>query len=191
MTAPVRRAVFVDKDGTLVHNVPYNVDPALVRFEDGALTALTALAAAGFAIAIVTNQSGLARGYFSLRAFETLRHLLARRLQDEAGVKLAGIYFCPHAPDAQGEPTCTCRKPMPGLLHRAASELRLDMGRSWIVGDTLDDIEAGRRAGCRGILYDSGGETVWRHAPLRTPHAQVSSWEGVARTILDGDEGSA
>lgn len=185
MNARKRPAVFVDKDGTLVKNVPYNVDPALVRFHHGALAALADLAKAGFAIAIVTNQSGLARGYFSLRAFEALRHLLVRRLHDEAGVDLAGLYFCPHAPDANGDPVCTCRKPKPGMLQRAARDLHLDLARSWMVGDTLDDVEAGNRAGCRSILYDSGGETLWRPGPLRTPHGQVASWEHVARTILD------
>jgi D-glycero-D-manno-heptose 1,7-bisphosphate phosphatase len=185
MNRALRKAVFVDKDGTLVENVPYNVDPALLRFESGALAALAALAAAGFSIAIVTNQSGLARGYFSLHAFEALRHFLQRRLREEAGVDVLGVYFCPHAPDASGVPTCTCRKPMPGLLYRAAAEHRLDMARSWMVGDTLDDVEAGRRAGCRSILYDSGGETVWRTAPLRLPNARVLSWDKVARTILD------
>ncbi|MGS5087008.1 D-glycero-alpha-D-manno-heptose-1,7-bisphosphate 7-phosphatase [Hydrogenophaga sp. A37] len=185
MSSERRAAVFVDKDGTLVENVPYNVDPALLRFESGALEALAALNSAGFSIFIVTNQSGLARGYFSLRAFEALRYLLQQRLLDEAGVDLEGFYFCPHAPDLKGGPTCLCRKPMPGMLSRAASTHRLDLTRSWMVGDTLDDVEAGRRAGCRSILYDSGGETVWRSAPLRQPHAKVSSWDQVVRTILD------
>ena len=188
MNRSLRPAVFVDKDGTLVENVPYNVDPALVRFENGALAALAALATAGFSIAIVTNQSGLARGYFSLQAFEALRDVLQRRLRDEAGVEVVGLYFCPHAPDAHGGPVCLCRKPMPGLLQRAAIEHRLDMNQSWMVGDTLDDVEAGRRAGCRSIPYDSGGETVWRSAPLRLPHARVSSWDQVVQTILDEAE---
>lgn len=180
-----RAGVFVDKDGTLVKNVPYNVDPALVRFESGALAALAELAAAGYAIAIITNQSGIARGLFPVEAFEQLGQVLQRQLFEEAGVQLEGIHFCPHAPDAHGNPACACRKPMPGLLHRAAQAHGLDLRRSWMVGDTLDDVEAGHRAGCRSILYDSGGETEWRKAPLREPHAQLSSWHKVARTILD------
>lgn len=179
-----RAAVFVDKDGTLVKNVPYNVDPALLQFEPRALEALSALVAAGYAIAIITNQSGLARGLFTLNEFKALGRALQRRLQ-AAGVPLAGLYFCPHGPGPDGEPTCSCRKPMPGLLHRAAQVHRFDLNRSWMVGDTLDDVEAGRRAGCRSILYDSGGETVWRSSPLRKPHAHVSSWDQVAGVILE------
>lgn len=185
MIAAARPAVFVDKDGTLVHNVPYNVDPALLRFHTGALDALSELAQTGFTIVIVTNQSGVARGHFTLAEFERLRIALLHRLQDEAGIAVAGVYMCPHAPDAQGLPVCPCRKPMPGMLLRAAEELGLDMASSWIVGDTLDDVEAGRRAGCRGILYDSGGETVWRAGPLRVPHARVKTWGAVAQSILE------
>jgi D-glycero-D-manno-heptose 1,7-bisphosphate phosphatase len=179
-----RAAVFVDKDGTLVTNVPYNVDPARLRFEPEALAALRALVRAGFDIVIVSNQSGLARGLFTWPQFLVLRHALERRLIEEAGVVLRGFYICPHAPDAQGQPTCECRKPAPALLRRAAQRLDLDLSRSWMVGDTLDDVQAGRRAGCRTVLYDSGGETLWRDGPERRPHARLTRWSEVALTIL-------
>ncbi|NIM41125.1 MAG: HAD-IIIA family hydrolase [Hydrogenophaga sp.] len=177
-------AVFVDKDGTLVTNVPYNVDPARLRFEPQALAALRDLSRAGFSIVVVSNQSGLARGLFTWPQLLRLREALERRLINEGGVVLRGFYVCPHAPDAQGQPTCDCRKPAPTLLRRAAQRLDLDLARSWMVGDTLDDVEAGRRAGCRAILYDSGGETVWRDGPERRPHARHTRWSEVARTIL-------
>ncbi len=179
-----RAAVFVDKDGTLVTNVPYNVDPARLRFEPQALVALKALVAAGFEIVIVSNQSGLGRGLFDWPQFLRLRQALERRLVEEAGVVLRGFYICPHAPDAQGQATCDCRKPAPTLLRRAAQRLDLDLSRSWMVGDTLDDVEAGRRAGCRTVLYDSGGETLWRDGPERRPHARHTRWGDVALTIL-------
>ncbi|HSX95189.1 MAG TPA: HAD family hydrolase [Hydrogenophaga sp.] len=177
-------AVFVDKDGTLVTNVPYNVDPAQLRFEPGALAALARLVSVGLEIVIISNQSGLGRGLFTWPQFLDLRQALERRLRDEAGVALRGFYICPHAPDAQGQATCDCRKPAPTLLLRAAQRLDLDLSRSWMVGDTLDDVEAGRRAGCRTILYDSGGETLWRDAPERRPHARRTHWSEVAATIL-------
>jgi histidinol-phosphate phosphatase family protein len=185
-TDPRRRrpAVFIDKDGTLVENVPYNVDPSLLRFTAGAPQALAALAAGGYALVVVTNQSGLALGRFCPAAFAGLRGALKARLQDEAGVGLDDFLHCPHAPDGNGRPTCLCRKPQPGMLLRAARLHGLDLTRSWIIGDTLDDVEAGRRAGCRALLLDTGGETLWRRTPLRTPHWQTSDWIDAAEHML-------
>lgn len=173
------RAVFLDKDGTLVVDVPYNVDPAKLEFERGCCEALAALAAAGFALVIVSNQSGLALGRFTPEAFKTLRRVLAQRLWREAGVALLDFVYCPHAPGS-----CACRKPSSLMLERVAFEHELDLSRSWMVGDTLDDVEAGRRAGCRTVLYESGGETTWWDAPLRRPHARHDNWADVARTVL-------
>ena len=184
MFATLRPAVFVDKDGTLVDDVPYNVDPARVSFRPGALPALATLAASGFALVVVTNQSGIGRGLFSEAQFAALRLALVARLRREAGLALTGFEHCPHSPGADGLPACSCRKPMPGMLRRAALAHRLDLARSWMVGDTLDDVEAGHRAGCRSILYDSGGETVWRASPLRRPDAVIADWDEVAHWIL-------
>jgi len=176
-------AIFIDKDGTLVENVPYNVDPALLRFMPNACEALHALAAAGYLLVVVTNQSGLARGLFTRRQFAQMQLVLERRLRREAGVELTDLLLCPHAPDERGRPTCLCRKPSAGMLLRAALRHRIDLARSWMVGDTLDDVEAGHRAGCRGILLDSGGETLWRASPLRRPHAVCADWLDVAQAI--------
>lgn len=180
MKRALRPAVFVDKDGTLVENVPYNVDPALLRFQPGAREALAALSAQGFAIAVVSNQSGVARGYFSSEDLARVCRALQHRLRQEAGVDLIAFAYCPHAPDAG----CACRKPRPGMLLDAAWRHGLDLQRSWMVGDTLDDVEAGRRSGCRSILYDSGGETEWRDGPWRRPHARVSEWDEAAHLML-------
>jgi len=184
--ADLRPAVFIDKDGTLVENVPYNVDTARLQFLPGAPQALAALAAGGYALVVVTNQSGLALGRFGSGAFARLRSALRQRLHEEAGVELLDLLHCPHAPGADGRPACLCRKPQPqpGMLLRAARLHGLDLARSWIVGDTLDDIEAGRRCGCRALLLDTGGETVWHRTPLRTPDATFADWGEVARCIL-------
>jgi D-glycero-D-manno-heptose 1,7-bisphosphate phosphatase len=184
MSTELRPAVFVDKDGTLVDDVPYNVEPALLNFRPGTLAALATLAASGFALVIVTNQSGIARGLFDEAQFAALRSALLARIRREAGLAFTGFEHCPHAPGADGLPTCGCRKPMPGMLRRAALAHRLDLARSWMVGDTLDDVEAGHRAGCRSILYDSGGETVWRRSPARHPEAVIADWDEVAHWIL-------
>lgn len=179
-----RSAVFIDKDGTLVENVPYNVDPARLRFMPGAFEALAALAARGHLLIVVSNQSGLARGLFTLAQFARLRAALESQLRHAAGVQLCDVLICPHAPTAQGLPACACRKPEPGMLLRAAVRHRIDLSHSWMVGDTLDDVEAGHRAGCRSLLLDSGGETVWRHTPLRVPEARCNGWDEVLDQIL-------
>lgn len=179
-----RAAVFIDKDGTLIENVPYNADPARLRFMPGACEALAALTRAGHPLIIVTNQSGLARGCFTRAQFAQVQGVLTQRLRDEAGVELLDFEVCPHAPGADGAVACLCRKPAPGMLLRAARRHGLDLARSWMVGDTLDDVEAGRRAGCRTVLLDSGGETVWRMTPLRWPDLRCVAWNEVAAAIV-------
>ncbi len=182
-----RPALFVDKDGTLIHNVPYKADPALVSFMPGALEAMALLQAAGFALVIVSNQSGIALRRFTQAQFELLRTELRRRLLEEAGVRLDDFLYCPHAAPQPGRDTgtsgCACRKPRPGMLLEAARRHGLCMQRSWMVGDTLDDVEAGHRAGCRSVLYDSGGETVWRRSVLRDPDVVARDWRGVLRAV--------
>lgn len=179
-------AVFLDKDGTLVEDVPYNVDPARMRLTARAVEGVRVLACAGYALVVVSNQSGVARGYFDASALDAVRVRLAEFIEG-AGAELAGFYCCPHHPDGvvgKFARACDCRKPAPGLLRRAAQELRLDLGRSWMVGDTLDDIEAGQSAGCRTVLLDNGHETEWRGGALREPHERAPDLAGAARRIL-------
>lgn len=185
MGRAARPAVFVDKDGTLVRDVPFNVDPARVEFTDGAFRGLSRLARAGFAIVIVSNQPGIALGYFDRAALDRLAHWLEERLAD-AGIPLAGFYACPHRPPSRDGtlPACACRKPAPGLLQRAAREHGLSLEASWMIGDILDDVEAGRRAGCRTVLLDVGNETEWRFSPLRTPTLRVHDLAHAAHAIL-------
>ena len=182
---PLRPCLFLDKDGTLVENVPYNVDPAKLRFMPGAGEALAQLREAGLSLVIVTNQAGIAKGLFTRAQFARLQEVLLRRLQDEFGVVIDDVAVCPHSPDAKGRPACLCRKPAPGMLIRAARAHHLDLGRSWMVGDILDDVEAGHRAGARGLLFDSGGETEWRRSPLREPTATFTSWPALATHLLE------
>ncbi|WP_119154899.1 D-glycero-alpha-D-manno-heptose-1,7-bisphosphate 7-phosphatase [Caldimonas tepidiphila] len=184
---PGRPAIFLDKDGTLVEDVPYNVDPALLRFTPRAVEALRLLAGHGYALVVVTNQPGIALGRFDAAALGRLQAALTARLAD-AGVHLEGFHACPHAPEGpDGRLRCTCRKPAPGLLQQAARQHGLDLARSWMVGDILNDIEAGRRAGCRTVLLDVGNETEWLMSPLRTPHRCVRDLMEAARSILASD----
>lgn len=181
------RAVFLDKDGTLVRNVPYNVDPERIRLMPGAAEGLRLLHTAGYRLIVVSNQSGVARGYFPEGALAAVAARL-RGLLAAAGVPLAGFYYCPHHPDGAASAyarACDCRKPAPGLLVRAAREHGVDLARSWLVGDILDDVEAGRRAGCRTVLIVNGGETEWSLSPLRLPEFLAADLASAARTIAD------
>lgn len=176
-------AVFLDKDGTLIHDRPYNVDPARIRLRDGAGPALARLRAHGYRLVLVTNQPGIARGLFPPAALESVWAALAAALAPH-GVALDAIYHCPHAPVGGPAGACECRKPRPGLLLRAAREHGLALERSWMIGDILDDVEAGRRAGCRTILLDVGAETTWREGSWRRPHVVVASLAAAAAEIL-------
>jgi D-glycero-D-manno-heptose 1,7-bisphosphate phosphatase len=169
------RAVFVDKDGTLVDDVPYNVDPAKIELAKGAALGIRQLKAAGFRIIVVSNQAGVGLGRFPAGALDAVEEKL-RSL-----VPIDGFYYCPHRPDG----ACACRKPAPGMLKRAALEHRLRLRECWMVGDILDDIEAGRRARCRTVLIDNGNETEWEMTPERVPHLAARDLAHAASLILD------
>jgi len=142
-------AVFLDRDGTLVRDPGYLHDPALVELLPGVASGLAALASAGWPLVIVSNQSGMARGLYGPEGFAAVQERLAELVAPE-GVRFAGAYFCPHHPDFTGP--CACRKPGVALFEQAARELRLDLARSWMVGDRLRDAEPALRLGGRGLL---------------------------------------
>lgn len=148
-----RRAVFVDRDGTIIREHGYLADPARVELLPGAVEGLTALQSAGCALVIVTNQSGIARGYFGEEAYRQVEQEVVTRLAEQ-GVTVLASYFCPHHPDFTGP--CDCRKPATGLIERAAREHRLSLAGSALVGDRLRDIEAARMLGGIGVLVRTG-----------------------------------
>lgn len=165
-----RAAVFLDRDGTLNRELDYLGDPERLELLPGVLSALARLAAAGLALVVVTNQSGIARGFFDERDLAAVNARLERELA-AAGIRLDGIECCPHHPDhgPAGGTACDCRKPAPGMLLRAARRLDLDLERSWTVGDSLRDLEAGRAAGTRAVLVRTGkGREQERLAPPGT-----------------------
>jgi D-glycero-D-manno-heptose 1,7-bisphosphate phosphatase len=144
-----RRAVFFDRDGTLMHDANYCGDPAMVRVYPGVSEALRKLKEAGFATVIVSNQSGIGRGLIT----EAQYHAVQGEFLRQAGEGLIDAsYFCPDPP---GVPSAR-RKPAPGMLLEAARDLGLDLAQSWLVGDKSADIECGRRAGARTILVLTG-----------------------------------
>jgi D-glycero-D-manno-heptose 1,7-bisphosphate phosphatase len=164
------RAVFLDRDGTLVHPRHYPTRPDELVLYDGIGPELRALQRAGFKLVVVTNQSGIAHGYLTEVHLLGLHAHLTSQLA-RLGVRLDAIYYCPHHPHAAIPAlavACDCRKPRPGMLLAAAANLNLDLAGSWLAGDILDDIEAGNRAGCRAVLVDLGTESA-PTTRLRTP----------------------
>jgi D-glycero-D-manno-heptose 1,7-bisphosphate phosphatase len=165
---PSARAVFLDRDGTLIHDADHLDDPADVQLLPGSAAALRELASAGFASVLVTNQSGIARGLFDVPTLERVH----ARLQSElarAGARLDRLLYCPHHP-SEGRPPwrqdCACRKPQPGLLLQAARELELDLSACWVVGDSQRDMDAGRRAGVPGRILVLTGKGTLEHTRL-------------------------
>jgi D-glycero-D-manno-heptose 1,7-bisphosphate phosphatase len=161
-----RPAVFIDRDGTLTEEVGYVNHPSRLRLLPRAGEAIRRLNAAGVAAVVVTNQAGVARGYFS----ETVLHAVNESLRDQlarAGARLDGLYTCLHHP-SEGEPPyhaqCDCRKPRPGLLLRAAGDLGLDLARCTMVGDKASDLVAARAVGVDAVLVLTGyGRGEWEY----------------------------
>lgn len=170
-----RRAVFIDRDGTISEEVGYVNHVSRYRVFPFAAEAVRALNEAGWLAVLVTNQAGVARGYFKEEMIGQVHAVLAAELERD-GARLDAVYYCPHHPSV-GEPPyrfdCDCRKPKPGLILRAAADLGLDLARCWMVGDRHSDTELARNAGVRSAFVLTGygrGELehqghAWRHRP--------------------------
>jgi D-glycero-D-manno-heptose 1,7-bisphosphate phosphatase len=167
--------IFLDRDGTVIHDVGYPSDPQQVRLLPGAGEALAQLQQQGFHLILISNQSGIGRGLITEdQALQVHRRVLASLAQ--CGVSVDAAYYCRHGP----EDGCSCRKPMPGMLLRAAEELDLDLSRAFMIGDKSSDIEAGMRAGCRTILLTT---TLELEACDPRPEATVIDWLQVLQYI--------
>lgn len=154
----MNKAVFFDRDGTVTEEVGYLTDLSKLRLIPGAGEAIRKLNGSGFKVVLVTNQSGVARGYFP----ETLVHEAHARLEEmlrKDGARLDGIYYCPHHPTAGNShytTDCDCRKPGTGLLDQATRDLAVDIADSYVVGDKWSDVELAQRAGARAVLVRTG-----------------------------------
>ncbi len=181
MTAGKRpgRVVILDRDGTLVVDHGYLADPARLEFTVGAAEGLRWLYDRSYRLVVITNQSGVGRGFFSLDDVAAV-HRRLEEMVEIAGAKLAGVYFCPHSPGAG----CFCRKPALGLLRQAARELDFDPVHATVIGDKASDIQFGRDAGAKTVLiaeteaHDSYADVV---APnmLEAAYAAASFHETV------------
>lgn len=143
-----QKAVFVDRDGTLVEEVNYLHRVEDLRFFPFTDECVRTLKGLGFLVIMVTNQSGIGRGVYT----EDDMHSVNSRIQADLSIELDAIFYCPHLPDAG----CRCRKPSTGMLEAAMERFQIDIGSSWMIGDKLLDIEFGHRGGLRSILVRTG-----------------------------------
>lgn len=149
------RAVFLDRDGVIIEDVHYLRHPDQLRLIAGAAFAIKKLHKAGFKVVVVSNQSAIARGYVTPRILETIHRRLKILLRLQ-GARLDVIYYCPHHPQAGRRVKCSCRKPEIGMLKAAVRKYNLDLGKSYLVGDTTTDVRTARNAGCAAVLVKTG-----------------------------------
>lgn len=178
----MRRAVFLDRDGTIIEDVGYLSSVDQIDVYPWSVEALRLLSDAGLALVIVTNQAGVARGFFDEALVADTHARLLDTLAD-AGIHVEAVYYCPHHPEGALEAyrmACECRKPQPGMLHRAANDLGLDLGASYVVGDRWSDVELARAVGAVSVLVRTGyGESA-----LAAPRPDVEA-DVVAATLLE------
>ncbi len=175
----MNKAVFLDRDGTIMFDPGYISDPCKVEIFGEVVEALKALKEAGYLLVIITNQSGIGRGYFTHGDLEKVNMRMCS-LFEEKGVKFDGIYACPHV----DENKCTCRKPQPGLIFRAAREKDIDISVSYMIGNSKSDVMAGVAAGCRlNFLLGAEKGSLSRNGIL-----SVESAKDAAEIILSLDE---
>lgn len=193
----LRRAVFLDRDGTINEQMGYINHLDRFRLLPGVGKAIARLNRAGLAVVVVSNQSGLARGYFPKDLVEAvnkkMKDLLARD-----GARLDGIYYCPHHPQAEVPEyrrDCECRKPRPGLIRKASAELGLNQARSFTIGDRLADIKTGQAAGTKNILVLSGYgrgelEYILPHSDVRPDYVAEDLGKAVDWVLGEIETGS-
>ena len=183
------RAVFLDRDNTIIANDGYLGDPTGVKLLPGAAAAIASLRRLGFRIIVVSNQSGVARGMFDEAAVESVNQEMIRQLKEQAGAHVDASYYCPYHPDAtvpEYKLDHEWRKPKPGMLKAAREDFNLDLAQCWMIGDQPRDVAAGASAGCRTILLSDpekqmeGNDNV----PAITPNFIVRSLADAARIIV-------
>jgi D,D-heptose 1,7-bisphosphate phosphatase len=186
----MNKAVFLDKDGTLIPDIPYNVDPEKITLSSNLVTGLTSFQNEGYQLIIISNQAGVARGYFTEDKLGAVADKM-KELFALNGLKLDDFYYCPHHPDGMMTGyniACDCRKPAPGMLLKAAAEHGISLERSWMIGDILNDVEAGNRAGCKTVLIDNGNETEWVEGPYRKPTITCKTINEAATRLISLDK---
>lgn len=188
----MKPAVFLDRDGTVIELVHHLTSPSDVRLLPRAGEALAKLRASGYACVLVSNQSAIGRGLLSEQGLELVQAEFSRQLA-VFETEIDGFYFCPIKPTLE-DPTLIehpDRKPGPGMLLRASHELGLDLGRSWMVGDTISDLLAGRNAGCQGAILVRTGYGARVREPSKYADYVADDLWGAAQLILESDRATS
>lgn len=174
-----KRAVFFDRDGTLIHDANYPSDPGQVIPIPESIPALKSLQEKGFLLVVISNQSGIGRGLITK---EEARAVHQRFLQifQENGITIDAAYYCPHAPEEK----CSCRKPSPKMLEDAAEDMGIDLSRSFMIGDKLSDVQACKQAGCLAIFYHN---THSEFENDMTPDLVSQDWNFITKFILSSE----
>ena len=150
---PKNKAIFLDRDGVINIEVSYLSDPADFKLIEGTIEALRILKQKKYLLIVITNQAGIARGYYTEERLKEIHEKMERILK-ENNIQLDDIYYCPHHPEFTGP--CNCRKPNPGMLLKAQEEHQIDLKNSYMIGDTLNDIKTGINVGCKTALVLTG-----------------------------------
>lgn len=148
-----KKAIFLDRDGVINKEVGYLSNPDDFEFIEGSIEALKILKQKGYLLIVITNQAAIARGYITEKILEIIHEMMSRRLKQK-GVELDDIYYCPHHPDFTDP--CDCRKPNPGMILKAELKHNIDLANSYMVGDTLNDVQTGKTAKCKTVLVLTG-----------------------------------
>ena len=186
----MNKAIFIDKDGTLIPDIPHNINPDLIQLENGVTEGLSLLKKQHYLLIIISNQPGIAYGYTKEQEMVQVQKKILQLLKPFQ-VSINGFYYCPHHPHGTVKDysvNCFCRKPQPGLLLRAAKDFNIDLSKSWMIGDILNDMEAGKRAGCKTVLVNNGNERDWEINDLRMPNYEVRNFSDAASFIVNGVE---
>jgi D-glycero-D-manno-heptose 1,7-bisphosphate phosphatase len=184
----MHKAVFLDRDGTIVEDVGYLSTPDQIKFIPGAIEAIKKLNEAGYKVVVISNQAGVARGLITEDMLQTIDKTLHRFILN-GGAHLDGVYYCPHHPEYGVYPyhqACECRKPHPGLIKRAQRDLNLDLSASYMIGDKATDIEAGKRAGTKTILVLSGRGKEEKEKLKEKPNYVAEDLLSAVKWILGG-----
>jgi heptosyltransferase-2 len=175
------KAVFVDRDGTLGPDIPYLDAPERLELFGCTPDAIRRLREAGFKVVVITNQSGIGRGYFSLETLDSI-HRRLREMLKERDADYDALYFCPHKPEER----CMCRKPMTGMIDRAVRELGISLDDSYLVGDDAVDVQLARNCGLRSVLVMTGHGAEARR--ISSPDAVVDDLGKAVDWILKDSE---
>ncbi len=177
-----KRAAFLDRDGTIVDDPGYLHEPDRVKLLPGAAEAIRRLNERGFVVVVVSNQSGIARGLYSVEDYAAVQRRLGELLTAQ-GARIDGDYFCPHWPDVTGP--CECRKPGLKLFREAAAAFDIDFARSWWVGDRVSDVQPARALGGRGILVAKGEGNLHQGQARASGVTVVADLQAAANEILN------